>query len=163
MLWRWCLVTLYMVYLSAAGDDQTGDIDMYKTHAGHLQPFGSSGPVHSVDVTDGFPRTNEFFRHYVLPLRPLKMTAAARLSRAFHKWTDDYFLQTAVSAGSSVAVETAKKENRSNALQRLHFHDFLRLYNTTDQYMVDSVPREFRCFLLSIWPCRFVGSNTPCN
>lgn len=66
-------------------------------HLGHLHPFGSSGPFHSVDVVDSFPRAADSFLHYVQPLRPLKMSGAARLSSAFHKWaTDDYFLQTVV-------------------------------------------------------------------
>jgi len=144
MQWRCCgLVTLCMVCISSA---TAAESDVPEAHAGHLQPFGSSGPFHSVVVVDGFPSTAEFFHHYVLPLRPLKMTAVAQLSLAFHKWTDDYFLQTAINASSSVAVETSKKENRNNPLRRLHFHEFLRLYNSTDQYMVDNIPREFRYF-----------------
>ena len=128
-----------MVCISAAAAADTNE-----AHAGHLQPFGSSGPFHSVDVMDGFPTTAEFFRHYVLPSWPLKMTGAGQLSGAFHKWTDDYFLQTAMNATSSVAVETAKKEDRKNPLRRLHFHEFLQVYNSSDQYMVDNIPQEFR-------------------
>jgi len=138
LLW---LVTLCVLCTSAAAEAETGDSEI---HAGHLQPFGSSGPFHSVDVMDNFPSTAEFFHYYVLPLRPLKMTGAAQLSSAFHKWTDEYFLQTAISVNSSVAVEMNKKENRNSPLQRLHFHEFLRLYNSTDQYMVDNIPQEFR-------------------
>jgi len=142
MLW---FVTLFVVCVSTtAGAETDGCDNKHEAHAGHLQPFGSSGPFHSVDVTDSFPSTAELFHYYVLPSRPLKMTGAAELSPAFHKWTDDYFLQTAVSANSTVAVETNKKENRSSPVQRLHFHEFLRLYNSTDQYMVDNIPTEFR-------------------
>ena len=142
MQWRCCwLVTLGMVCISC--DTDAGD-DIPEAHAGHLQPFGRSGPFHSVDVVDDFPNTVEFFHHYVMPSRPLKMRGAAQLSLAFHKWTDDYFLQTAINASSTVAVETSKKENRKNPLRRLHFHEFLRLYNSTDQYMVDNIPHEFR-------------------
>jgi len=109
-----------------------------------MQAFGSSGPFHLVDVVDSFPSTAHFFQHYVQLLRPLKMSGAARLSSAFHKWTDEYFLQTVVDVNSFVAVETSKKENRSSPVQRMHFHDFLRLYNSSERYMVDSIPREFR-------------------
>jgi len=139
-----CLVISSSVVLLAATCVQhcNGDI-----HAGHLQPFGSTGPFHSVDVSESFPSTVDFFREYVFRLRPLKMAGAARLSRAFHIWTDDYFLQTVLHADSSVAIEMSKKENRSNPLQRLHFHEFLRLYNSTEQYMVDVIPPEFRCHL----------------
>jgi len=138
------IITLCMVCISSAADTEAGDSDIHEAHSGHLQPFGSSGPFHSIDVMHSFPTTAEFFRYYVLQSRPLKMTAAAKLSSAFHKWTDDYFLQTAVNVNSSVAVETNKKENRSSPLQYLHFHEFLRLYNTTNQYMVDNIPPEFR-------------------
>jgi len=152
MLWRWWLITLYTASVSTATDAETGDSDIHQAHAGHLQPFGSSGPFHSVDVVDSFPSIAEFFRHYVLPSRPLKMAGAARLSCAFHKWTDDYFLQTVMNASSFVAVETTKKENRSKPLQRLHFQEFVRLYNSTDHYMVDNVPQELRYFLFSRCP-----------
>jgi len=141
MQWTSCLVTLWLVCLSAAG--QSTD-DVHETYAGHLQPFGSCGPFQTVDVMHSFPNTVDFFRQYVQPLRPLKMIGAAELSSAFHKWTDDYFLQTAITVNIMVAVETGKKENRSRPLQRLHFHEFLRLYNSTEQYMVDNIPREFR-------------------
>lgn len=160
MLWTWCLtsVTLCVMSIPASTAVETSDSS---AHAGHLQPFGSSGPFHSVDVVDNFPSTAEFFRDYVLRSRPLKMTGAAQLSYAFHKWTDDYFLQTPVDANSQIAVETAKKENRSSPLLRLHFHEFLRLYNSTDQYMVDDIPQEFRyrlilnAFCARIIPNRF--------
>jgi len=142
MQWKWCLVKLLSVCLSLAVS--SAEHCDGGTHAGHLQPFGSSGPFRRVDVVHSFPSTVEFFQQYVRPLRPLKMTGAARLSSAFHKWTDDYFLQTAVSVNSSVAVETSKKENRTSPLQYLHFHAFLRLYNSTDHYMVDNIPQEFR-------------------
>jgi len=144
MHWTWSLVKFWSVCISLATAAEDSSNDVHKAHAGHLQPFGSSGPFHKVDVMHSFPSTVEFFQQYVLPLRPLKMTGAARLSRAFHKWTDNYFLQTAVSINSSVAVETSKNENRSNPLQYLHFHEFLRVYNSTDQYMVDNIPWEFR-------------------
>jgi len=144
MHWTWCFVQFWSICLSldTAADEHGSDVR--KAHAGHLQPFGSSGPFHKVDVVHSFPSTVEFFQRYVLPSRPLKMTGAARLSCAFQKWTDDYFLQTAVNVNSSVAVETSKKENRSNPLQYLHFHEFLRVYNSTDQYMVDNIPLELR-------------------
>jgi len=144
MHWMWCLVKFWSVCSSLGTGAVDCGSDVHKTHAGHLQPFGSSGPFHKVDVMHSFPNTLEFFQQYVLPLRPLKMTGAARLSCAFHKWTDDYFLRTAVSVNSSVAVEMSKKENRSCPLQYLHFHEFLRVYNSTDQYMVDNIPQEFR-------------------
>ena len=150
MHWSWFLIKFWSICLSVATAADDCDSDVHQAHAGHLQPFGSSGPFHEVEVTQSFPSTVEFFKQYVLPLRPLKMTGAARLSCAFHRWTDDYFLQTAVSVNSCVAVETSKKENRSNPLQYLHFHEFLRVYNTTDQYMVDNIPPEFRYMFFSV-------------
>jgi len=142
MLWRcWLFVMLHLV-CSLTAADKTNDPHM--VHVGHLQPFGSSGPFHFVDVMQSFPSCTEFFHHYVQTLHPLKMIGAALLSDAFHKWTDEYFLQTAVNASSSVAVETTKKENRNSPLRRLHFHEFLRVYNSTEQYMVDNIPQEFR-------------------
>ena len=49
VLWSWCLVTISAAIAAGAIDSEA--------HAGHLQPFGSSGPFHSVDVTHSFLNT----------------------------------------------------------------------------------------------------------
>jgi lysine-specific demethylase 8 len=115
------------------------------TAAGHMRPFGSAGPFLAVDEVAEFPNTTHFFERYVFELRPLKMAGAGRLSAAFDRWSDAYLRSTTlVDADSTIVVETAKKENRSNPIRRLHFHEFLETYNSTEQYMVDNVPDELR-------------------
>lgn len=113
-------------------------------HAGHLKPFGSSGPFLPVDEVDGFPTTSLFFKQYVLPMKPLKMNGAGRLSRAFELWSDEYFLTSSVSNDSTISVETAKKEKRTNPILNMHFQEFVRTYSSQNHYMVDRIPDEFQ-------------------
>lgn len=61
------------------------------TPSGHLQPLGSHGPpegtIQSLDVV---PKPHDFFNSYVLEGKPVIFKGAAKLSKGFHLWTDDY-------------------------------------------------------------------------
>jgi hypothetical protein len=134
-----------LLILSVANSTEVEHAAEFLTNnPGHLKPFGSSGPFIPLDEIDGFPTTSVFFKQYVLPMRPLKMNGAGRLSGAFHLWSDDYFLSSTVSNDSTIAVETAKKENRTNPILHMHFQEFVQTYNVKNLYMVDRVPDEFR-------------------
>ena len=110
---------------------------------GHLKPFGfgSHAPVEEVS---GFPEPSDFFRTYVWPIKPLKMKGAAKISPAFERWTDEYFLSLDFSGMEKVTVETKKKENRQQDVISLTFTDFVRTYNNSDNYMVNAVPGLLR-------------------
>lgn len=69
------------------------------------------------------------------------MAGAGKSSPAYSHWaSDSYFLSLDMPDNAMVNVETAKKEHRTNPSVRMHFQEFVRVYNSTDQYMVDSVP-----------------------
>ena len=111
---------------------------------GHLQPFGQSGTLKEIEVRGEFPEPHDFLVNYVQKLKPLKLTGVARDSRAVREWTDDYLLALDVPRDSIVQLETKKKENRSQETTEMHFHEFLRIYNQTEHYMVDDVPPYLR-------------------
>ncbi|PAA65260.1 hypothetical protein BOX15_Mlig019308g6, partial [Macrostomum lignano] len=111
---------------------------------GHKRPFGTSRhpqlPV--PELADGFPPPGRFYQEQVRQLRPLLMRGAARQTRAFRMWDDDYFLQLPLDPNSSqVHVETTKKESRQQRTYDTPFHQFVRSYNTSGHYMVASMPR----------------------
>lgn len=119
--------------------DSTGTV-----HDGHLKPFGSVGSFVPTDEINGFPNTMDFFRQYVNPTRPLKMVGAGKLSKSFVMWTDDYFLSLDQAGDYSVSIESGKKENRSNPMVDMSFWEFVKTYNSTNHYMVDTVPDFIR-------------------
>ena len=72
------------------------------------------------------------------------MKGAAKISPAFEKWTDEYFLSLEVSDMEKVTVETQKKESRQQDVISLTFIDFVRTYNNSENYMVNAVPGPLR-------------------
>ncbi|XP_076445161.1 bifunctional peptidase and (3S)-lysyl hydroxylase JMJD7-like [Babylonia areolata] len=107
---------------------------------GHLQPFGESGTRREIEVRNEFPDPRDFLVEYVQNLKPLKLSGVAKNSRAVREWTDSYLLALDVPSHSVVGLETRKKESREQETTEMHFHDFLRIYNQTEHYMVDDVP-----------------------
>jgi hypothetical protein len=59
---------------------------------GHLQPLGSHRqPDNNLfDETNEWPSPEEFWNKYVKPSRPLILRGAAKYSKAFTEWTDEY-------------------------------------------------------------------------
>ena len=112
---------------------------------GHLKPFGYGRPTFPVDEIDKFPNPKYFFDNYVKTLKPLKMKGAAKFSAGFKKWTDDYFLSLEYAPDAKkITVETEKKENRKQPITEMAFKDFVKVYNSTEYYMVDMVPEVIR-------------------
>ncbi|KAL4233739.1 hypothetical protein ACF0H5_008419 [Mactra antiquata] len=111
---------------------------------GHLKPFGEGRPSQPVEELDYFPSAEEFFENYVKPLKPVKMKGAAKMSSAFGKWTDDYFLAQDEADVHKVSVETKKKESREQDVESMSFKEFVSKYNHTEHYMVDGVPKYLR-------------------
>ncbi|KAK7473978.1 hypothetical protein BaRGS_00034807 [Batillaria attramentaria] len=129
--------------------------DEFVNFKGHLKAFGESGKRLDVDVTDKFPPPEEFFSKFVQQSRPLKMSGAARDTRACRLWSDDYLLSLKLpdGQGSDVKVERTKQHNYriDEENYRINFHDFLRIYNNTEIYVVDSVPEFLRADVMV--PC----------
>lgn len=125
---------------------------------GHLKPFGEGGFSQPVEELDYFPSARDFFENYVKPLKPVKMKGAAKMSAAFGKWNDDYFLTLDESSKHQVSVETKKKENRQQPQENMQFKEFVKSYNDSEYYMVDSVPTFLRyCHLHCLIGMKGVG------
>lgn len=111
---------------------------------GHLKPFGHGRPMVEVEETAIAPDPETFWKNNVYALKPLKMKGAASISPAFTKWTDDYFLSVDMSNEEPVTVETVKKESRQQKVLQMDFHQFVKEYNNSEIYMVNSVPQTIR-------------------
>lgn len=135
-----CLYYLLIFYLpptAAYSDDILSSLGNFP---GHMKPFGSKKTNKYVETINGFPDSMTFFTNYVYKSKPVKMAGAAKISEAFNLWNDDYFLALDVPADNLVHVETKKKENRRQKTLEMHFKDFLRSYNLTENYMVQTIP-----------------------
>ena len=87
----------------------------------------------------------KFFLDYVKPQQVLLFRGAIKQSQAFTHWTDDYFLGLKDGPQDhTVSIESRKQENRTSPPSYMPFQEFVRIYNYTDQYMVDSVPPRLR-------------------
>ncbi|XP_070188072.1 jmjC domain-containing protein E-like [Littorina saxatilis] len=121
------------------------------TIKGHLRPFGESGSRAEIEVRSDFPEPYDFIVNYVQKSKPVKLSGVVSDARATRMWTDDYLLSLDLPDDSLVSLETQKKENRSLGKEDLHFHEFLKIYNQTEHYMVDDVPSYLRP---DVWvPC----------
>ena len=107
---------------------------------GHLKPLGFGRPTYPVEQYDGFPTVAWFFENHLYDVKPLHMKGAAKLSKAFDLWTDEYFLSQDEPDDHTVTVELKKKENRTFGVEDYSFKKFVSVYNTSDIYMVNGVP-----------------------
>lgn len=107
---------------------------------GHLEPLGARSQKHSLEVLDAFPSPQEFFQNYASQLKPVLFRGGAKLSPAFAKWSDEYFLAHEEAANLQIVAEKRKKENRTYPSQDMSFQEFVQNYEQEDIYMVDSVP-----------------------
>ncbi|KAK6169680.1 hypothetical protein SNE40_020679 [Patella caerulea] len=126
------------------------EIDLTK-EPGHLQKFGTGRPGHQIEEVVGFPNPEDFFTNYYLPQKPVKLRTGAKLSPAFHLWTDEYFLNLDIPAKSKVHLETVKKESRQQRTLHMDFKKFVKNYMNTSYYMVDTVPAFLKPDL--VLPC----------
>lgn len=121
---------------------------------GHLQPLGShQPPVGDVLTINEVPSPQQFFTEYVQPGKPVLFKQAAMKNPAYSLWTDDYL--SSKYGNLNVDVEEGKKENRSKELFSMPFSKFLKTYNESDVYLVQSLPKIMRddIFLLKCLLC----------
>ncbi|CAH1798269.1 unnamed protein product [Owenia fusiformis] len=107
---------------------------------GHFQKFGAGRPSKELPSNDGFLDPKTFFEQYAIESKPVLFKGAIKESPAFKLWTDKYFLDLEIPAEERVSIETKKKENRTQPTVDMNFQDFVRIYNSTDRYMVNPVP-----------------------
>ena len=133
----WLITLLCLVTGILATDPE---IEKLVNEEGHLKELGVGRPMHSLEETDGFPFTKSFFKNYVQPLKPVIMKNAAKLSPAFERWTDEYFLRQNEPADHKISIELKKKENRTFGVDEISFKEFVQVYNDSDIYMVNGIP-----------------------
>lgn len=146
MVWiSFCLV-LVVLTNSSFGKD-TAKLDTKRDYAsfpGHLEPLGAKGVKQSIQVLQNYPDPKTFFKTYVVDSKPVLIQNAARLSSAFQKWTDEYFLSFPESTEHKIEVEQRKKEKRTLPAREISFSEFVKIYEEQDIYMVNSVPPFIR-------------------
>ena len=111
---------------------------------GHLEPLFSHGKRLEVEVYDGFPAAEEFFKRFVGNAKPVLLRGGAKSFPAYSLWNDKYFLSFPESEESLVTVEVEKKENRSVPGEDIPFADFVRGLHSSGKYMISSVPEFLR-------------------
>ena len=131
-------LNIFMVYCIYG--DAPESLDDLTSHPGHLKPFGLQGRTFQVASVEYFPPPSEFFNNYVNGSKPLLIRGGGKMSPAYERWTDEYFLNLPGSNHHKVVVEQAKKENRSVPPEDVSFNDFVKRYTKEDIYMVHSVP-----------------------
>ncbi|XP_031564516.1 uncharacterized protein LOC116299931 [Actinia tenebrosa] len=126
---------------------------------GHLQPLGSHRPAETdlVDETNEWPSPEEFWNRYVKPSRPLILRGAAKYSRAFTEWTDE-FLSTKY---GDLEVRLEGKKEKSSAIPigakgigRDTIGNFVKNYhnNGSRAYIVSELPSPLYKYVSVIPP-----------
>lgn len=111
---------------------------------GHLEPLFSHGKRLEVEVYEGFPTPEEFYKKFVIIPKPVLFRGGATLSPAYRLWNEEYFLSFPESEEHLVVVEAEKKENRTTPGEEVAFAKFVRDLHSSGQYMVSSVPQFLR-------------------
>lgn len=112
----------------------------FDLHPGHLQPLGSQNVKHSLEVINDFLTPVEFFKTYAAPVKPVLIRGGAKVSPAFTRWTDEYFLSVPESNDFNITAEQRKKEIRTFPAIDISFKEFVTTYEQEDIYMVNGVP-----------------------
>ena len=140
-------VALFCSQLARADQDQVPASDRAQDGAsvpGHLEPLGSKNVKHSLQVIQRYPDPITFFKTYVVASKPVLIQNAAKVSPAFQKWTDEYFLSRPESSEATIQAEQRKKEERTTPDKDILFSEFVKSYKEKDIYMVSSVPEFMR-------------------
>ena len=140
-------VALFCSRLARATQDHEPGVDRTQDGAlvpGHLEPLGSKNVKHSLEVIQSYPDPQTFFKTYVVASKPVLIQNAAKVSPAFQKWTDEYFLSHPSSSEATIQAEQKKKEERTTPDNDILFSEFVKSYKQKDIYMVSSVPEFMR-------------------
>lgn len=130
------------IYLVVEGTEHT--TNDHSELMGHLKPFGEQGVNFNIEERFNFPEPNDFLINYFKTSRPVKFAGVLKSARPVTNWFDDYLLALDIPTDSVVQLETVKKETRTQDILEMHFHEFLRKYNETEYYLVDTVPPYLR-------------------
>ena len=111
---------------------------------GHWEPLFSHGKRLEVEVYDGFPTAEEFYKRFVNVAKPVLFRGGAKHFPAYSLWNEEYFLSFPESEELLATVEVEKKENRSTPGDDIPFADFVRGLHSSGKYMISSVPEFLR-------------------
>ena len=137
------LGTVCLQWANSAQPDVETNRD-FASIPGHLEELGAKNTKRSVKVIQSFPDPETFFRTYVDGSKPVLIQNGAKMSSAFEKWTDEYFLSLPESSEHKIRAEQRKKEKRTVPPEEMSFSDFVKTYTEKDIYMVSSVPEFIR-------------------
>lgn len=128
-------------------------------HPGHLEPLGARSTKRSLETISDFPTPEKFFETYVAPVKPVLIRGGAKLSPAFTKWSDEYFLSFTESSDFQIVAEQRKKEVRTNPPIDISFKEFVTTYESKDIYMVHGVPPFLQWVAFVLFCFIFWGNN----
>ncbi|XP_002734508.1 tRNA wybutosine-synthesizing protein 5-like [Saccoglossus kowalevskii] len=135
-----------------------------KTPRGHLQPFGShADPSVITDELDTVPNSLKFYENYVKPQKPVVFRGAAKQSRAYHEWTEEYLINEY--GDLTVRLEARHEGNKDippgegGLLGRDTVKHFIENYQNIDGYIISQVPGPMERDV-SIPPCLLCGTFT---
>ncbi|XP_022079251.1 uncharacterized protein LOC110973080 isoform X2 [Acanthaster planci] len=124
-------------------------------------PLGSHRePTDFLDELYEVPGPEEFNRRYVSQYRPVVFRQAARQSKAYHLWTEEYLTQKY--GNLTVRLEARHEENSRipagvGGLGRDTIAHFLQHYQSLDGYIISTVPSPMEPDI-AIPPCLTCGS-----
>lgn len=132
------------LFLPFARSTETKTKRDYASIPGHLEALGAKNIKRSLEVIQSYPDPKTFFKTYVVPSRPVLIENGAKMSPAFAKWTDEYFISLPESSEYKIEAEQRKKEKRTVPPKQLSFSEFVKRYKEDDIYMVSPVPTFIR-------------------
>lgn len=148
-----------LAFQSAQPEDESKQD--FSSIPGHLEPLGARSTKHPVEVIQSYPDPKAFFKTYVIASKPVLIQNAAKLSSAFTKWTDEYFLSLPESTDYKIEAEQRKKEKRTVPPEEISFSEFVKTYREQDIYMVNSVPKFIRWDNLLLLHASKLGFSSP--
>lgn len=87
------------------------------------------------------------------PKKAVIFKGGAKISPAFHLWSDEYLMNHPDSDEMTFDVEVGKKETRQGKMERRSVKNFIETYHKDDIYAVTDVPKQLK---LVKYLCSFV-------
>ncbi|KAL9958610.1 hypothetical protein ACROYT_G035650 [Oculina patagonica] len=133
-----------------------------KELVGHLKPFGQHRePDVITEELQTVPHPSEFWRTYVSQNKPVVFRGAAKHSRAYDLWTEEFLMSE---YGDLTVRLEARAESNDRApvgdagiLGRTTIKHFIQNYQTLDAYVISQVPQPMERDI-GIPPCLRCGS-----
>ncbi|XP_020623160.1 uncharacterized protein LOC110060709 [Orbicella faveolata] len=129
---------------------------------GHLKPFGRHRePDVVTEERETVPHPSEFWASYVSQNKPVVFRGAAKHSRAYELWTEDFLISEY--GNLTVRLEARAESNdrapvgEAGILGRDTIKHFIHNYQTMDAYVISQIPQPMERDI-GIPPCLRCGS-----